>query len=567
MTTKPKAQKFRIRRPAGEAPPAPAAPSAAEAQQPKPAVIRPAQSAATPQAAAPAQPAPAAQPVAGQVDSARTVSAETDIDAIRQEGLTGRQLRMARRVAQKTGLAVTSDFDAVRQLRQRGIDPFQRGNVLELVTPNDGQTQAAAGQMQAATARIPAEQANKVQLPQTVQRQQTLPSTQVGAPDNPAERRASEIRRIQQDIARRRRRNMASLFGRLAMFVILPTIAAGYYFFVMATPMYGTKSEFVIQQAEASGGGGLGSLFQGTGLANQTDSTTVQSYMTSREAFLRLDEDHGFTEHFSDPDIDAIQRLADDATREDAYAVYQDHVQIGYDPTEGILKMEVIAADPLKSQEFSEALIGYAEEQVDQLTQRVRDDQMAGATANYDVALQRRDAALAILVEAQSGSGTTAIGAEPAALQQRITTLQIELDQERINLASLQALANPLPSRVQAAEAVIALLEGQIEALRSELSSGTTGSVVSNEAALRVAEENYAFEVANVQAALGQLDSARIEANKQVRYLSVSVAPIAPDEATYPKAFENTVLAFLIFAGIYLMISLTASILREQVSS
>ena len=58
-----------------------------------------------------------------------------------------------------------------------------------------------------------------------------------------------------------------------------------------------------------------------------------------------------------------------------------------------------------------------------------------------------------------------------------------------------------------------------------------------------------------------------IEANKQVRYLTVSARPVAPQEAAYPKVFENTVLAFLIFSGIYLMISLTASILREQVSS
>lgn len=82
--------------------------------------------------------------VSGDVDSPATVAGKTDIDAIRQEGLTGRQLRMARRVAQKNGLAVTSDFDAVRQLRQKGIDPFQRGNVLELVTPNDKQTKTAA---------------------------------------------------------------------------------------------------------------------------------------------------------------------------------------------------------------------------------------------------------------------------------------------------------------------------------------------------------------------------------------------------------------------------------------
>ena len=64
-----------------------------------------------------------------------------------------------------------------------------------------------------------------------------------------------------------------------------------------------------------------------------------------------------------------------------------------------------------------------------------------------------------------------------------------------------------------------------------------------------------------------QMESARVEANKQVRYLSLSVAPVPPDEPTYPKALQNTIVAFFIFAGIYLMMSLTASILREQVSS
>jgi capsular polysaccharide transport system permease protein len=63
------------------------------------------------------------------------------------------------------------------------------------------------------------------------------------------------------------------------------------------------------------------------------------------------------------------------------------------------------------------------------------------------------------------------------------------------------------------------------------------------------------------------MELSRIEANRQVRYLSLGVEPIAPDEATYPRAFENTLVALLIFSGIYLMIALTAAVLREQVTS
>ena len=70
-----------------------------------------------------------------------------------------------------------------------------------------------------------------------------------------------------------------------------------------------------------------------------------------------------------------------------------------------------------------------------------------------------------------------------------------------------------------------------------------------------------------LQSALQQVEQTRMEANRQVRYLTTSVKPIEPQEASYPRAIENTILAFLIFSGIYLMVSLTSSILREQVTS
>ena len=89
--------------------------------------------------------------------------AETDIAEIRKEGLTGRQLRMARRLAQKHGLPATSDYDAVRLLRSAGIDPFHRANMLELVSA-DGKTLPSPGQGRPTGRRRP----GAGQLPQTV---------------------------------------------------------------------------------------------------------------------------------------------------------------------------------------------------------------------------------------------------------------------------------------------------------------------------------------------------------------------------------------------------------------
>ncbi len=499
----------------------------------------------------------------GEVQSAASAKSEQTIADIRKEGLTGRQLRMARRVAQKHGLTPTSDFDAVKQLRDRGIDPFQRSAMLELVQNNAKAQGAGGGQGGGATPNLP-QVARQPGTDVAVPQQSPVP----GPVLNTSDQRASEIGRIQRDIARRRRRKSMLLFTRLAFFVLLPAFIAGWYYYVLATPLFATKSEFVIQQAEPAASAGLGGLFQGTSFATQQDSTTVQSYLASRAAMKRLDADHGFKQHFEQDFIDPIQRLEDGATDEAAYRLYQRNVKIGYDPTEGILKMEVIAASPEKSQEFSEALLGYAEEQVDQLTQRLREDQMKGARASFDEAEAKVLAAQKRVLELQEQLGVLDPVSESGSLMTQITQFEVELRQKELDLQQQLANTRPNQARVRALEGDISRLKALVASLRASMTETTDGnaSLARITGELRIAEADLATRQLLLQQAAAQLETARIEANRQVRYLSLGVTPIAPDEATYPRAFENTALALLIFAGIYLMISLTASVLREQVA-
>ncbi|WP_306419534.1 capsule biosynthesis protein [Palleronia abyssalis] len=466
---------------------------------------------------------------------------------------------MARRLAQKHDVPVTSDFDAVRQLRLKGIDPFERANMLELVVPDS--------QSPATTKTDP-----KVQLPQTV-KPTKVPSNDLRPEVKPKAPESSgqllQIQEIQRDIARRRRRKLSLLLARLAFFVGLPTFIAGYYYFKIATPMYATQAEFVIQQAEGAGSPALGGLFSGTGFATSQDSITVQSYLTSRDAMIRLDEDAGFKTHFSQDFIDPIQRLPENASNEDAYDLYQDVVQIGYDPTEGIIKMEVIAASPEVSAEYSDLLIDYAEERVDRLTQRLREDQMAGARGSFEEAEAKMLASQQRVLELQEQLGVLDPAAESGSVMSQITAFETQLREKRLELDQLLSNRRPNAARVAGVEGDLDRLRGVIGELRSEMTDGTgdVASLARVSAELRIAETDLQTRTALMQQALQQLETARIEANRQVRYLSLGVLPIAPDEPTYPRAFENTLLAFLVFSGIYLMMSLTASILREQVSS
>lgn len=504
---------------------------------------------------------------------AKPLSPEAEVEAVKQEGLTARQLRMARRVAQKHGLMVNSDYDAVRQLRAQNIDPFQRSNVLELVVPAEKKKAEKAEQPEPKPQPQPKRQAQtndgKVQLPSTVKAPaQSLPSTEMAQPSAGMDERAGEIRQMQQEIARRRRRNLMLLGARLAFFILLPTLLAGFYFFAVATPMYSTKSEFIIQKADGAATG-MGGLLQGTSMANQQDSITVQSHLSSLEAMLKLDEDEGFRSVFSADNVDMLQRLDPNASQADAYDVYKKRVRLSYDPTEGLVRMEVSAPDPQVSLAFSNALIVYAEQKVESMTARVREDQMRGAEESYREAEAGRMEALENLTRVQSEAEVLDPMAENTALMSRITGLETQRDSLVLELNTLLDNRRPNRARVDAARAGIDRLDAQIASLRSQITTAQLGrqSQTMTAARLREAEENYQFRLALVQEALAQREAARIEANRQVRYLEMSVTPIAPDAPSYPKALENTVLAFFIFSGIYLMMSLTAAVLREQISA
>ena len=596
MTTTPKAARYRIRRAAPGATPQ-AAPSAADQDEDQPVAEALAQGRAQGRAQAPAAPAddstlfepledgfgegpfPTAAPRA-QVLAPQEVTPEEEIEAIRTEGLTGRQLRLARRTAMKHGIAATSDFEAVRILRRRGIDPFDRGALLALeksdaaavadatAQPSPGVTPRGGSATTKALARMDGPGADtRVQLPQKLT--QAPPAPPGPAPlDEGA--RAREIIRIQRDIARRRRRKLALLAARLAFFVFLPTLIAGWYYFSIATPMYATKTEFVIQKADGmAGGSGLSSLFSGTQLATNQDSVTVQSFLQSRDAMLRLEADKGFKAHFAQPHIDAIQRLEPDSTNEAAYKRYKRNVKIGYDPSEGLIRMEVIAADPQVSKAFSEALISYAEEQVDRLTARLREDQMRGARESYADAEAKVFAAQARVLDLQEKVGILDPMAESSAVMGQVSAFETELQKKRLELGQLLDNPRPNQARVAGVRGDISRLENLIFDLRRQLTErvGASDSLAAVTGQLRIAEAELQTRQGLLAAAAQQMEVARIEANKQVRYLEMGVRPVAPDEPTYPRAFEDTLLAFLIFSGIYLMLSLTASILREQVSS
>ena len=389
------------------------------------------------------------------------------------------------------------------------------------------------------------------------------PSTEMRAEES----HVQEVRRIQAEIIARRRRKLAIMWSKIAIFVLLPTFVAGWYYFLVATPMYSSRTEFVIQQASVSSA--VSSLFTGTSFATSQDSVAVQGYLQSQDVMQLLDQDTGFRQHFSDPAIDPIQRLADDANNSAAYALFKKIAKISYDPTEGIIKMEVSATDPDKAVEFSRALLKYAETRVDQLTARLRGDQEKSAAQSFADAQDNLGIAQRKLVELQQRFKTFNSEVEAGMITSQIGALDAQLTQEKLSLAQMESNATPNKARMDPVKARIVALESQISDLRLKLTeSGTDGpSIAAVQSELVMAQADVTTRQMMLAQATSAMETSRIEANRQTRYLEVSVQPVAADDPSYPRAFENTIVVMLIFGGLYLMVSMTIAILREQVSN
>ncbi|MDA7551655.1 capsule biosynthesis protein [Rhodobacteraceae bacterium] len=431
----------------------------------------------------------------------------------------------------------------------QGIDPFERGNVLDIQAKTD----------------LPS-QDRKKQLPQKIALSKVPAVLTKKSDPNPGVRRAAEIMALQKDMIRRRRRNILMLVLRLAAFIFLPTLMSGYYFSSLATPMYSSKSAFQIIKAD-SGLGGAGGLLSGTQFATTPDAIAVQSYLESKEAMLRLDRDASFKAHFSEPFIDVLQRLPESASNESAYKIYKKRIKLGFDPTEGVVNMEVISANPEVSVAFSRALITYAEEKVDGLSQRKKKNQLADAKESLQSAMEERGKAQEALVELQQ---STLLDPEAyaASLRSQITTLEQQILSKELQLEALLDNLKPNESRVSGVRADIRRLrQAKIdteETIKAPMDNGMTLAELLSR--IQVSMADVATRDMMFQSSLEHLRATESDATSQSRYLTLAVEPVSAESASHPHAFEDTLTVLLILCGIYLLISITASILREQVN-
>lgn len=347
-------------------------------------------------------------------------------------------------------------------------------------------------------------------------------------------------------IERLRRQRMMGLAKRFALFVLLPTVLSAIYFGAIASDQYESHAQFTVHSVEAKGGVGLDGLLGGLAGGASRDTLIVRDHILSRDMLAELDEELSFTEIWKSEAVDPIARMPQDASFEEAFEHYQDHVFVEYDSNSGVLTLVVRAPDATQAKTFAEAILAHSENRVNELSLRERADRTRYAEEQVAKSEARLAEARQAVLEQQQNNAELSPQAEAGASMAIRTSLESELARARANLMELQSFMTADAPKVKAARERVKALSAQVGAEKSRVvgpkgDGGFAKSMAEFEAAMVEKE----FAEAAYRSAMTTLELARADAARQHRYLAIIAAPSLPDESTYPERGLGVLTVFL----------------------
>jgi len=352
--------------------------------------------------------------------------------------------------------------------------------------------------------------------------------------------------------------------GLFVLAVILPTLLAMAYFGSYATPIFVSESSYVVRSPnkKSAASSGLGALLDGAGFSGfakaPDDVYAISQYIRSRDALNYLDDKLGLHAAWSSDDIDLFRRfdpLGWDSSREALYDYYLKRVAVGADASSGITTLTVTGFTAEQVLAINELLLGKAEELVNILNERGRNDLIRFAENEVRLAEDKAKEAAQALSDFRNTQAVVDPEKQTMLHFEQISRLQEELIRTRGQLTQLRVFAPDSP-HPPALELQAQTLEREIEAETEKITGGEQ-SLASKAAEYQRLQLEREFADKQLAIAMSALEGARSEAQRQQLYLETIAKPSLPDEATFPKRFRgilSTLVLGLVAWGILSML-------------
>jgi capsular polysaccharide transport system permease protein len=369
----------------------------------------------------------------------------------------------------------------------------------------------------------------------------------------------------------------------LLIIVILPTLLSVVYFGLIASDQYESSADYVIKtQGGGTPSSGLSGIMGAIGMGGghgsssigSEDASMVEAYVGSEQILRDLSKDLDLRAIYTASEIDWFSRLklipdpfkkfskrkahrttTNLISDEELLAYWKEKVVVKQGSAPGTSTLTVLAFTPEDAKTIADHVITLSEKLVNKVSERAQQDAVMYAQKEVELAHDRAIKAFDDLSAFQARAKQV----DPTGFAKARSDIQGKMEADLSSLQSqMEALRKRLPEEapgIQQLRFQAAALQEQLmlEKTRSTTTDhGQSATEVLNEFAKRQMETDFASK--DYLSALTALESARIQANQQSRYLEAFDKPSLPDKPTLPKRFYliATVFAFtLLLWGVF----------------
>lgn len=353
----------------------------------------------------------------------------------------------------------------------------------------------------------------------------------------------------------------------LVLTVLLPTVLATVYYGLIASDVYISESRYVVRSPQRQPPTGLSAILQGAGFARARDDTyTVQEFILSRDALVRLEESLDLRARFGGSSVDLLHRFAGldgDDSFEALHEYYvQRIVELATDPASSISTLRVRAHTAEDSVRINALLLQAGEALVNQLNERGRQDLIRFAEREVSAAQERAMATTLALSAYRNANAVFDPSGQSALQLQLVSKLQDELIVTQTQLAQVRSLSHQNP-QIPSLEYRIRTLRDAIEAETKKVTGGRH-SLSDQAAEFERLTLDREFAAQQLAAAMTSLEQARNDAMRKQLYLERIAQPSTPDSAREPRRVRAIVSVLLLGLVAWGVLAMLVAGIREH---
>lgn len=350
--------------------------------------------------------------------------------------------------------------------------------------------------------------------------------------------------------------------------VLFPTLLAGLYLFLIASPQYLSESRFTVrsQMPRAATASTIGGEVLGSAgfITSPENIAAVKDFLLSYDAIRRVREQIDLLEAYRPSFADPVFRLWwAQPTAERLRMYYRWMVSADVDATTLITDLRVWSFRPTDSQEISRRLLSLGEELVNEMNFNVREEALRASRNELQRAEERLTNAQTAVTLFRQQSQSLDPGQSSGIAVGTIGQLESDAAKARSDLQTLQAFSRPNNPQLQNLRNRIEALDAQAAEERRRLAAAGTG-ITEQLASFTRLQSEVELATAQLSAARVSSDRAAGDAQRQQIFLLRVVEPNLAERSLFPLPYWSTLYVFLFLSLLYGLAWLMLAGMREH---